>query len=213
MKMDSNMLKPIADKVMIAGSYALKMYIDRHQLGIPFEVNDVDLFLYNETDKEVVLDYLRTLEITVLKDDANTLSFLHQETAYQLVKPRKTTYLVTYGHPRTLLKYFDFSIVRVAYQLHSGKFYILNRKEFLRDLKDRRLRIKHIVCPFNLVYRTAKYTKKGFHLSMIETMKIFDTWEARKDQQKEIREAIKKLQSSDLTSKSFYEVMDRFIVD
>jgi hypothetical protein len=48
---------------------------------------------------------------------------------------------------------------------------------------------------------------------MIETMKIFDTWEARKDQQKEIREAIKKLQSSDLTSKSFYEVMDRFIVD
>jgi hypothetical protein len=78
MKVDFNMLKPIADKVMIAGSYALKMYIDRHQLGIPFEANDVDLFLYNETDKEVVLDYLRTLEITVLKDDANTLSFLHQ---------------------------------------------------------------------------------------------------------------------------------------
>lgn len=206
-------LKTIGDKIFIAGSYALKKFIELKDLDIEFESDDIDIFLKSADYEVEVCNHIFSIpEVEILKEDKNSIIFKHNNQKYQLIKPRETEHFKSFGAPEEVISRFDFSITQIAYDLENDTFIALDEKELISDLKAKRLRIKHIVCPISMVYRVCKYAKKGFKLSMMETLKIFDSWDKRPKLKEEIKEIAEKVQETD-DMESVYRFIDKFIID
>lgn len=99
----------------------------------------------------------------------------------QLVKPIRDEVIITCGENLEILSYIDFTICKICV---SGNEAIAS-EHFLQDEQDRKLRIKHVVCPFNTLYRLAKYTQKGYTFSTYEAYNLFDKWDSLSAQVKD----------------------------
>ena len=54
--------------------------------------------------------------------------------------------------------------------------------DFARDEERRLVSVRHIVCPQSSVRRIAKYVKKGYHVKLLEIVKLFAEWSERAQQ-------------------------------
>ena len=96
----------------------------------------------------------------------------------QIIIPRRTSFALT-GGANTIeeqLSFLDFTVTRAAVVDRS---IVLVDKDFHRDEGQKKIVIKHIVCPLGSVQRLMKYSKKGYKCSMLEIIKLFIEWSHR----------------------------------
>ena len=97
-----------------------------------------------------------------------------------VVVPRTAQYMTTEGNIESILGSFDFTVARAALltSLLSNPTLLVDT-DFTKDVKDKRLVIKNIVCPLGAVKRIAKYTAKGYKISLQEILKLFVAYRER----------------------------------
>lgn len=168
---------------MICGGYARYC---ASQLRHPAPASDVDLFPQSDSGHEALVAEVKAIGFTVKHENEISVTFGHLEKhddprwlicpTIQVIKPILQGAIVTVGPMRDILNNFDFTIVRAA---------ILNPttalvdQDFLEDDRARRLHLKNIHCPISSTMRCIKYSKKGFWLSLMESVKLFRDWSER----------------------------------
>jgi hypothetical protein len=98
-----------------------------------------------------------------------------------LIKPFKNEFMQTYGDGITVLGQFDFTVAQVLIWWNDldEELYVGFTRNFLRDMKDKRLVLNHINCPVAIAQRIHKYGKKGYKIGVREIMKLFIEWDKR----------------------------------
>lgn len=145
----------------------------------PARYSDVDLFAPDAT--AVAKMHTKLLAISELKHET-PLSYLFEQTTsfdediFAEGKVRKTRFNLIRefcGTPEAVIQKFDFSVARAA--IIGDK--VLVDDDFEQDEKDRKLRIKHVVCPISTMYRAAKYQAKGYKFPLREMLRLFNEWQ------------------------------------
>jgi hypothetical protein len=144
---------------------------------------DVDIFSYNTDAFNSMKILLAGFEGVVPEFENPMLARFKKYTeakifeySIDLVVPRVAEYLLTVGTPESVIAHFDFSISRAAILSHKKA---LVDADFKEDCKNKRLTIKHIVCPLSTVQRIGKYAKKGYTIGTKEVLKLFIEYQRR----------------------------------
>lgn len=83
-----------------------------------------------------------------------------------------------YGTPKRVLEGFTFYVEQFAAEF-TGAFFRLTWTDSARvDLQRKRLRLNRIASPLYATWRIAKYSRKGFKISLYELQKLFGIWDA-----------------------------------
>jgi hypothetical protein len=165
------------------------------------EAGDVDIFCRNDETDAAYSDYEQIcLVLDALGahlDSENPVSRrysfdpeMFDLPQINLVKPRRSPYMISYGMPEEVVGRFDFTVCRAALL---DLDHVLVDKDFEEDCDNHVLRIREMSCPVTEVYRVHKYLSKGDEWSIRprEVVKILDTWiERGEDYRKQIREAV-----------------------
>jgi len=187
-------IKPLYDLItplggFICGGYARYCASPRRN---PVRPGDVDVYVKREEMYQKV--YAALCEHAQIKhENTNAVTFaqpdegkLRYTPTVQLIKTIKAGRMVAVGSVRTILKNFDFTVVRAG--IINSKTVLVDA-DFMHDEALTLLRFKNIHCPISSTLRACKYARKGYFLRPLETLKLFDDWDARTD---EYREKIRK---------------------
>lgn len=93
----------------------------------------------------------------------------------QLIKHNNS---LDFSNLNKIINHFDFSVVRCGFE---SKESILADPDFIKDEKDRYLRIKHVHCPIGTMIRAMKYKVKGYTFESINIIKLMEFWEKNMD--------------------------------
>lgn len=159
----------------------------------PVPADDIDLFPIDEDGGEDLVKYLEKKKFELLIETDNAWTFKrHEKPPYnrwpklQIIKGFREGATVTYGTLEEVVSNFDFSVVRIGLIDES---FALADPDFKKDEKNKRLKWKNIHCPISAVTRACKYSKKGYFVSPMEILRVFDDWDDRElDYKAELRE-------------------------
>lgn len=170
-------------KAMICGGYA-RYCVSRHREPKP--AGDVDLFPQGEDGSAALVSELVALGFTVRHENEISVTFEYMKEhtdprwlvcpRIQVIKPVLEGAIVTVGPMEEILNNFDFTIVRCAL---TGPNTALVDADFHEDDKNWKLRLKNIHCPISSLMRCVKYSKKGYWLGVVESLKLFNDWNER----------------------------------
>lgn len=84
-----------------------------------------------------------------------------------------------FGSPTTVIG--DFTFITEMFALwadgESSPLRVAYTNEAERDTKYKRIRFNRLVSPIYATWRIAKYARKGYHISLAETQKLFAAWD------------------------------------
>ena len=178
-------LKPIFKDVvrkggMFCGGYARYC---ASPLSKPKKGTDVDIYCKTEKAYKILQEYFKSWQLSVNKESEVALLYYKASGGYlknlppiQLIKPINQGAIVATGNIRTILRNFDFTVIRCA--ILSEREALVDT-EFEKDETLKYLRIKNIHCPISSTIRFCKYYKKGYHTSMKQIIKLFMDWDGR----------------------------------
>lgn len=150
----------IPSKIFMAGGAVSSMLAPK---GSVPRYSDFDLYVCDEKFFPLIENMLqnRGYKRKVESNWADTYKKNNQK-PIQLIK-------ALVGKPHQVLPYFDFSVVRCAWDGKTAwKDYAYDK-----DIKKKWLRLKHITCPISVMRRVVKYGKKGFFVSNYTLVKLF----------------------------------------
>ena len=172
----TKLCQALQDIAWIVGGAA--RFVCSPQMNLP-PAGDVDVFLRQPTSKARIEAILGELGYQKTSDGrlASTWMNATWKRPVQVVLPRTEKHLCSCSeNPEDILQKLDFSVCRA---LLLSPMEALVDVDFLKDEIGMRLSIKHIVCPLTSVRRIAKYTAKGYKISMGEILKLFAEWSER----------------------------------
>ena len=168
---------------IICGGYARYC---ASQLPHPPVASDVDLFPQSATSHESLIADIKAIGFEVKHENEISVTFKSLEThadprwvvcpVIQVIKPVLAGAIVTVGTMEEILNNFDFTIVRAGITSPST---VMADSEFLDDDKSWKLHLKNIHCPISSTMRCIKYSKKGYWLGLMESVKLFLDWNER----------------------------------
>lgn len=168
---------------MICGGYARYC---ASQLRNPQPASDVDLFPQSDTGHEALIEEIKAIGFEVKHENEISVTFKtlekHSNLSWtvcpviQVIKPVLAGSIVTVGPMEEVLNNFDFTIVRAAI---ISPTQVLVDEDFIEDDNSYKLRLKNIHCPISSLMRCVKYSKKGYWLGLIESVKLFQDWNER----------------------------------
>jgi len=187
---------------MVCGGYA--RYCASQQRNPP-HATDVDLFPQSETGHEELIAAIKAIGFEVKHENEISVTFKtldeHSDVRWtvcpviQVIKPVLEGAIVTVGPMEEILNNFDFTIVRAA---------ILNPttalvdEDFHADDMAWKLRLKNIHCPISSLMRCVKYSKKGYWLGLMESVRLFLDWNERGEEyQDKLIDLIEKMKTPD----------------
>jgi hypothetical protein len=169
----------------ICGGYVRYMTSPRRE---PERPGDVDVFPEDDKSYSDSMEIYRGMGFEVKHDNeiSTTLKApgdLPYKTwpVVQIIKPVEEGHIVAKGDMETILRNFDFTVVRVGL-LSSDT--ALSDPAFLMDEEKHRLRFRNIHCPVSSMLRAMKYARKGYWLPPSEALRLFMDWEERTDDYK-----------------------------
>lgn len=170
-------------KSMICGGWAR---YSCSQSPTPIEATDVDLFPQSEGESSKLKAALANVGFKIKHENDVAITYErlkeHSDPRWlvcpviQIIKPVVKGAIVTVGAVEEVLNNFDFTVVRAA--IISPTHGLID-EDFIEDDKSRKLRLKNIHCPISSLHRCIKYSKKGYWLSIAETIKLFQDWDSR----------------------------------
>jgi len=167
-------------KGMICGGYARYCCSPLHK---PVETNDLDIYPFDETSYNEIRASLERIGFQIKTESVNAITYkLHEDILYsatpklQLIKPMKEGKIVSFGTIEEILSNFDFSITRACVISETE---CLVDEDFLKDEKEKTLKLKNIHCPISSTLRCMKYARKGYWLPPSECIKLFEDWSNR----------------------------------
>jgi hypothetical protein len=173
-------LEKFQGKAFICGGYARYCVAPTAN---PIPATDVDIYCEDEETFLKLKEEFKDLKVR--HENEVSLTYERPETgpcAYhlpiQLIKPLLQGAIVAVGDIETILKNFDFTIIRVG--LLSQEEALVDA-DFEHDEKHRLLRLKNIHCPVSSTLRCMKYSRKGYYLRPFEALKLFINWQNRDD--------------------------------
>lgn len=168
---------------MVCGGYARYC---ASQLAHPPAASDVDLFPQSETSHEALIAEIKAIGFEVKHENEISVTFKRLEEhadprwiicpTIQIIKPVLEGAIVTVGVMEEILNNFDFTIVRAAILNPST---VLADADFVEHDKSYKLCLKNIHCPVSSLMRCIKYSKKGYWLGLMESVKLFLDWNDR----------------------------------
>lgn len=175
-----SLLEIISSHGFVCGGYARYALSDSRDV-VP--AGDVDIYAKTDADFEI----LKTKFAVIIGADPESfetvgfaVSIPNWKDYYgpkiQLIRPIETPSFKIKGEPKEVLSNFDFTIARAA--IITPKFGIAD-KVFQEDELAKRLRIKKVHHPLSTMLRIAKYRKKGYNISMLEMLRLFQDWDKR----------------------------------
>lgn len=130
------------------------------------EIKDFDIFCFSKESYEPLKAILADMY-----GDKRENELVYQVANIQLIKPRESAFVKTYGQPIEVISKFDFTVAR-SYTL-DGKTFQWIDEEFEQDLISKNLRIKNIVCPISTLKRVIKYCKRGYFIKTRSIIQLF----------------------------------------
>lgn len=168
---------------MICGGYAR---FCASQLRHPPAASDVDLFPQSDTGHEALIAEIKAVGFEIKHENEISVTFKtldkHEDHRWtvcpviQVIKPVLQGAIVTVGPMEEILNNFDFTIVRAAIL---SPTVVLVDEDFIEDDKSYKLRLKNIHCPVSSLMRCIKYSKKGYWLGLMESVRLFLDWNER----------------------------------
>lgn len=185
----------------------------------PVEAGDVDVFFRDDESFNFVKKYLESESMKIKHENNISVTYARSTTGkfafyptIQLIKPTIKGAIVTKGTLNEILSNFDFTVIRAG---------IMNEKEalvdadFAHDEEHRYLRLKNIHCPISSTLRCLKYAKKGYFLSVTETLRLFYDWDSRdQEYRNKLLQGLKDLESDkELTQEEIDELEELLRID
>jgi len=97
------------------------------------------------------------------------------------------------GNPIDIVDEFDFTVCRVA----TDGVNIYKDKDFDHNADKKLIRIKTVQCPISAVRRIVKYTKKGFWITNLQILKLYEDFFSKSDDYRaKIHELLEKQDAS-----------------
>lgn len=167
----------------ICGGYVRFMCSPRLR---PEPAGDVDIYSQSKDDADALVLHLKAQGMSVKHENDISITFdrpdknhrWHTNPIIQVVKPINEGAIVATGDIGTILKNFDFTVIRAGLLSPS---HALVDCDYKHDEGSRLLRIKNIHCPVSSLLRCMKYARKGYFLRPAEAMKLFADWQGRDD--------------------------------
>ncbi len=210
----------------ILGGYVRYMCSSKRN---PYPAADVDVYSYSDDDYKKLHELLKSHDapgrdlpyiMTVKHENEVSITFnevtdtkhpLHIAPAIQLIKPLNKGAMVLKGDMETVLKNFDFTVVRCG---------LINENEcmvdadFHYDESKGLLRLKCIHCPISSTLRCVKYGKKGYWMTPIESLKLFLDWDSRDEEYRmELIEMVQKFEKEGVTESELDELEKMMRID
>lgn len=158
----------------------------------PIVPSDIDVFCENKACYDRIVARMKANESVVKKSETRLetkfeyriLSGFHKD-AYviQIIRPTNIMNMISDGNYERVLNNFDFTISKCAI-LPDGRGF--HHPAFREHDKTRTLVIEKIHCPISSTKRIIKYCKKGFSIDSKEILKLFDDFEKRSPEWKNI---------------------------
>ena len=138
------------------------------------KVHDIDMFFRNSSDYHTTVNYFKSRpeEYALGYENKNVQSFVHKDSQIRIECIRKI-----FGSPEDILKQFDFTIAKFAYEIEAEPAdmgedgetewtytdTILYHKQFFEHLCHKRLVVDDAMpYPVSTFNRTYKYAQSGF---------------------------------------------------
>lgn len=150
-----------AFEAFIAGGFA------RHSITDAPEdyYSDIDIYSRSLKKYEMMEEVFKS-KFKIIKESEVSITF---DNKYSIIKP----VLGFYGTPEQVLNTFDFTICQAAIINPETCLY---NSSFYEDHKNKRLILYCTNYPINTFFRVIKYTKKGYFISPLEVLKIFNAY-------------------------------------
>jgi hypothetical protein len=127
------------------------------------QINDLDFYMLPDANIEQVKTFFQRYLPTIKFETATAITFQRKD-AYQTKSFTIQLIKRFIGTPEQIHNYFDFTITQGSYNFQNGKFHY--EQSFIDDIKNRRLVYSgNSLYPICAMYRTLKYTKRGYRLS------------------------------------------------
>jgi hypothetical protein len=142
-------------------------------------VSDFDFYAYKPEDREALKDNFLRAGFE-LKRDLNNCWWLEKDyrSKYFFAKKKRVSVQIikTFcGTPEQVVDEFDFTVCRIAW---TGSMFCWD-KDFFENNEKKILIIKTIQCPIGAIRRIIKYSKKGFWISNVQIVKLFENYIGR----------------------------------
>jgi len=175
---------------VICGGYA-RYCASPHPTTKVIPAADLDIFPRTENSHKKLLKELKSWGYKIQHENHVSITLTPRKKYYeslytypkpQIIKPVVEGKIVTIGTTEEILRNFDFTIVRAAI---IGPEAVLVDDDFLKDERNKVLRLKNIHCPISSLLRCCKYSRKGYFLKPSEALKLFVDWDNRGPEYKE----------------------------
>lgn len=135
------------------------------------KINDYDIYFKYPMSEIKIKEMLYELEgfnYNVKCKSDNAISLEHTATGTKLQLIVKENCI---GKPKDVIKMFDFTICKAYYDFETEELYL--GEDFLRHLAEKRLVLSdNLIYPLSTLFRTKKYTKKGYVMSAVDYIKL-----------------------------------------
>lgn len=164
--------------------------------------SDVDIFPRDEPSFDRLVGYIKDAGLEPKHENPMSLTYkIPKEGKFtltptvQLIKPVQKGRIVSLGDTETILRNFDFTIIRAAIVSPTE---CLVDADFAHDEPLGILRLKNIHCPISSTLRCMKYSRKGYWLRPMEALKLFLDWDNRgEDYRRELVDYLTKANSGE----------------
>lgn len=141
------------------------------------EVADIDVFqTFGSKFDEFVVNMKAAGYAVLFQNSMLTRLVKDGYPTVDAVRPREAEHLKTFGSQAEVIANFDFTVCRGA--LTHDDIALID-PEMVKHAKEKRLVVRHIVCPLSSVKRIAKYAMKGYTVATSEVYKLFSAWTER----------------------------------
>lgn len=165
----------------ICGGYA--RYCTSQAYNGTCSADDLDIYVRDAKSGLAVKNALEGAKFHIKEETIQSIKY-HPRTdnpkfiaapAINLINPIQLFSHQTFGtSPEEIINQFDFTVCTVALKSCTEA---VAHKDFMEHEKERKLVIRNIHNPINVISRIAKYHRKGYNISNSEISKLFKYWE------------------------------------
>jgi hypothetical protein len=175
---------------MICGGFA-RYVLSKRQHNDQHTPSDIDIFCGDyETYDKIISKFTENPKLRNTAESPIECKFKYvisegfkdEKYSIQVIKPIQVGNMVADGDIYRVLDNFDFTIAKAAIFMdnrYETGIQTVAHKKFLQDDYDKYIRITNIHCPISSLKRAIKYVKYGYHLSSVESHKLFVDYENR----------------------------------
>jgi len=152
------------------------------------KAGDVDIYCQNEAAFDEIYQHFKSVGMSVRFDTDVALTYKKVKDknnpyygcpVIQLIKPIDQGAIIASGNMLTILRNFDFTVIRCGIVKTDDGYQVLVDEDFSKDESKKTLRIKNIHCPISSLLRFMKYGKKGYNARPSQVAKLFADWDNR----------------------------------